>query len=109
MQLQVIYKSGEQRIIHLHSSFFPSKSDFSPNEKIESYHEKAIKLAYEYGLHPYYIAVFKGGKVMFEKVNKQNKPLEFIKEKKIDEKKVKKILRKEFKNSKFTYKDKFTF
>src|SRR4051812_32148889 len=96
MKLTVKYKSGERRIVNLHPEFF-SVSEIPLSKK-------AMDFAYEYGYEPYYVAVIRGGDIMYEATIRKNVPVNYPPSKKIDERKVKSILRKEHKNGKFNTK-----
>lgn len=96
MQLIVKYKSGERRIVNLHPDFF------SINEIPLS--KKTMDFAYEYGFEPYYVGVIRGGDIMYEVTIRKNVPVVYPEPKKIDERKVKKILRKQHRKEKFNTK-----
>lgn len=91
MQLIIKYKNGESRIINLHQEFFTA-IDCPPISK------RAEDIAYELGKDPYYIGVFRGNDPSFELKILKNMPPEPVYTEPINEKKIKKQLRKEFKH-----------
>ena len=98
MQIQIKYKSGKARKINLHPYFFAS-NDVA--RKLPGYDEsvsdRASKLAYSTGKDPYYICVIRDGVMVHEQTIQSNKPDLFTSTYKIDEKQIKKDLRRETK------------
>lgn len=93
MLLSIKYKSGEIRNVNLTEDFF-------------SYYEssifhRAIDFAFMHGADPYSITVTRGSEVVYEKTYHSNNPIQKSKENKIDERDLKKHLRKQFKNVPF--------
>lgn len=98
MILLVKYKSGESRKVNLTEEFFKSQDS--------SVLRRAQDFAYMHGSDPYQILVFRGNESMVEHNIRANNPDEFVKSPwmVVDETKVKKQLRKQFKNIPFTQK-----
>lgn len=97
MELLVKYKSGEFRRVNLTQDFFTYAG--------ESTAKRSLDFAYMHGADPLYILLYRNGGLMYEKRFKQEEvPYGAKKETKADEKDIKKQLRKEFKNVKFTTK-----
>lgn len=100
MPLIIKYKSGETRKVDLTNEFF-SSYDVSISKRV-------LDFAYMHGSDPYYIGVFRGQENVYENNIMKNVPdsipSKIKKAYHIDEFKIKKALRKEFKNVKFTKK-----
>jgi hypothetical protein len=94
--LNVKYKSGESRNLNLHLSFF------DPCEYTIS--QRATDFAFMHGRDPYHVSVTRGNEILFERTYRNNVPERKAKVHKIDERQIKKDLKKEFKNVPFTLK-----
>lgn len=104
MQILIKYKSGEGRKINLHPYFFATNEITRKMPWISdvSVSDRAQQIAYSGGREPYYIGVFRDGVTVYELNIRANQPDIFnprrkSKEEKIDERQVKKYLRKETK------------
>ncbi len=93
MLLSIKYKSGAIRTVNLTEDFFTFY-------EISIFH-RANDFAFMHGLDPYIITVTRGNEVVYEKTYYSNSPDAVKKEPKIDEKEIKKHLRKQFKNIPF--------
>src|ERR1019366_7377425 len=101
MKLTIGYKSGEQRVINLHPDFFTSTPDESFNHRsnrVEKHiltpSDKAVILAGSLGAYPYSIVLERSGQMQLKKINLENLPIKVAKVEKIDEKDLKKALKK---------------
>lgn len=105
MILQLEYQNGEKRNVQLHPLFFTDTIGFEKGrQSVLTPESKAIALANYLGANPYKIIIAKGGDIYMRKVNLANNPNEaFVKTPKVDERNVKKQLRKQFKNIPFKY------
>lgn len=104
MTLTVCYKNGVRRIVNLHPTFFNSDVDVFFNHKsnrIEkraiSASEKAVILAESLGDYPYSIFLERNGQVQLNRTIRENVPAAKVKEEKVNEKQVKKDLKRECK------------
>jgi hypothetical protein len=96
MVLTVKYKNGEIRNTNLHPSFFEI-TDFTISQR-------AVDFAFMHGQDPYEVKVIRGNEIMFEKTYRMNHPEKVKSSPKVDERDLKKQLRKQFKNVGFTEK-----
>jgi L-ribulose-5-phosphate 3-epimerase UlaE len=98
MILFVKYKSGETRRVNLTEDFFKSQDT--------SVHKRANDLAKAHGADIYQIYVTRGNEIVFENTYSKNAPEEAENNSwmNVDETKIKKTLRKQFKNVPFTQK-----
>ena len=96
MLLTIKYRSGEIRKTNLHPSFFTSYE--------VSIAQRAMDFAYQHGAFPYQIKVYRGNDLVFERLLRENAPAETTKVAAVDETQIKKQLRNQFKNQKFTVK-----
>ncbi len=109
MQLHIKYKNNSTRLVNLTDAFFSAKSN--DKQADPGVARKATDFAYSTGTDPYYIGVFRGNVNVFETYIRKNQPDEQAVEAfmEVDERGIKKKLRKEFKNKKFTDKVKLVF
>ena len=102
MLLQISYRNGERRNINLHPSFFAGDAQ-NKRENI-SPERKADDLAWTLGRDPYKITITRGADIVVDKTYRSNNPKELMPAAfPIDEKKVKKDLRRQLKNAPFIY------
>lgn len=94
MLLIAKYKSGEIRRVNLHPSFFASYE--------LSISKRALDFAQMHGQQLYQVIVYRGGEQVFENTFRGNIPEDKSNPFQVDEKKVKKAFRNEFKRQKFT-------
>jgi len=93
MLLTIKYKSGEIRNVNLCEEFFTFY-------EVSIFH-RANDFAYMHGPDPYIVTVTRGNEVVYEKTYYSNSPDSVKKEYKVDERDIKKHLRKQFKNVPF--------
>jgi len=104
MKLTISYKNCEQRIVNLHPTFFTSDVDVAFNHKnnrlekrILTPSDKAMVLSGSFGTHPHTILLERNGSIQLNKIIRENAPAAKVMVEKINEKKVKKDLKKECK------------
>ena len=109
MELLIKYKNNSTRRVNLTASFFGHNLKDKVADPGVS--KKALDFAYDCGTDPYYVGVFKGTTPVFETYIRKNQPDEIALEPfmVVDEKKIKKKLRNQFKNKQFTEKHVFQF
>lgn len=98
MLLQISYRNGERRNINLHASFF--SGDGQDKRQNASPERKADDLAWSLGRDPYKITITRGMDLIVDKTYRQNNPKEIAivyEGQNVNEKKIKKELRKQFK------------
>jgi len=102
MTLSISYKNGVQRIVRLHPTFFTSDVVTAFNHKsnrvekvILTPSDKAVILAECLDANPHTILLERNGSIQLNRIIRENAPLPIVREEKIDEKKVKKLLKKE--------------
>ena len=103
MLLQISYRNGERRNINLHPSFF--SSDSQDKKQNAGFERKADDLAWSLGRDPYKITITRGADLLMDKVYRQNNPREIAivyPHDAVNETKIKKELRRQFKHAKFT-------
>lgn len=104
MLLQISYRNSERRNINLHASFF--SGDGQDKRQNASPERKADDLAWSLGRDPFKITITRGMDLIVDKTYRQNNPREIAivyEDTAINEKKIKKELRKQFKRIPFKY------
>lgn len=100
MQLNIKYQNGEHRIVNLTPAFF----DNDLNSKSGSAEKRATDIAYQLGNRPYHVVLNQSGRILMDKKYPGNEPPLVAVTKPVNEKELKKQLRKEFKHIPFTLK-----
>lgn len=115
MYLKIVYKSGEVRILRPTSDFFTSTTVDKYDKKLKAMvksmttpSEKAVAIAEDCGADPYTIYLERNGQVELDKVIRANAPVDSVSYT-IDERKIKKQLRHEYKNIPFTSRQRLQF
>lgn len=100
MQLSIKYQNGEHRILNLNAAFF----DNELNARNGSPEKRATDIAHQLGSKPYHILLSQGGRVIMDKKNPGYEPELSYTKNAVDEKDLKKQLRKQFKSEPFSLK-----
>lgn len=103
MEANIVYKNGERRHIMLTSTFFMKESLVADKRTADlSVEKRIVDLANDLGKDVFTITVFRGANTFLEKKFVRNEPPLQAIVTKIDERDIKKKLRKQFKGVPFT-------
>lgn len=105
MQLAITYINGSRRIINPSASFFETDHLFDRRTQtniVMTPTAKALSLALSLGQRPYTTVLTREGQVLLNNIDRGNKPHVPKQEEVPDETLVRKKLRNQFKNVKFT-------
>lgn len=120
MQLSIIYRGGETRVLNLHPTFFVesqeglAKLKLPPRDAKISLAQRCMDLATSLSGYPFKVACVKNGIDVFNRTWLENKPATAVDERVLTNKEKEAVksemrdLRREFKNQKFTQKWDFT-